>query len=155
MSKANQTMGIIRKSFAHWDCKLLRSLYVTFTRALLEFAVPVWLPDLKCDIDLFKIVQHQATSLIPSLIILNYEERLTAFDLTTLSERRQRGVMIQIFKIFHGIDIMEIENNFSFQHNQTRAHCFKYHREISRHTHRANFIFNRSANLWILYCLII
>ena len=63
-------------------------------------------------------------------------------------DNKQRGDMIQIFKIFHGIDLMEIENNFSFQHNQTRGHCFKYHREISRHFHQANFIFNRSANLW-------
>ena len=55
--------------------------------------------------------------------------------------------MIQIFKLFHGIDIMEKDNNFSFQHNQTRGHCFKYHREISRHIDSANFIFNRSANL--------
>ena len=43
---------------------------------------------------------------------------------------------------------MEIDNNFSFQHNQTVGHCFKYHRKNSRHIHRANFIFNRSANLW-------
>ena len=66
---------------------------------------------------------------------MNYEERLKALDLTTLSERRQRRDMIQIFKIFHGIDILEIEYNSSFQNNQTRCHCFKHHREISRHTY--------------------
>ena len=38
VSKANQTLGIIRKSFAHLDFKILRSLYVTFIRPLLEFA---------------------------------------------------------------------------------------------------------------------
>ena len=69
VSKANQTMGIIRKSFAHLDCKLLRSLYVTFIRPLLEFAVPVWSPALKCDIDLLERVQHRITRLIPSLRI--------------------------------------------------------------------------------------
>ena len=26
--------------------------------------------------------------------------------------------MIQIFKIFHGIDMMEIDNNYSFQHRE-------------------------------------
>ena len=56
--------------------------------------------------------------------------------------------MIQIFKIFHGLDKMEMNNNFSFQKNQTRGHCFKYYREISRLAHWKNFIFNRSANLW-------
>ena len=58
--------------------------------------------------------------------------------------------MIQIFKIFHRIDIMGMANNFSFQQSQTRGKCFKYHSETSRHNHRANFIFNRSflSNLW-------
>ena len=32
--KANQKIGIIRKSFAHLDSKFLRSLFVTFTRPL-------------------------------------------------------------------------------------------------------------------------
>ena len=41
-----------------------------------------------------------------------------------------------------------MNSNFSFQKNQTKGHCFKYHREISPRTHRANFIFNRSSNLW-------
>ena len=81
--------------------------------------------------------------------ILNYVERLKALDLATLLERREREDMIQIFKIFHDIDIMEIDNNFLFQHNQTRGHCFKFHREILWHSHQAYFIFNRSANLWI------
>ena len=99
--------------------KLLRSLYVTFIRPLLEFAVPVWSPAFKCDIDLLERVQHRATRLIPSLRSLNYEKRLKALDLTTLSERIQRGDMVQIFKIFHGIDIMEIGNNFSFQSDES------------------------------------
>ena len=50
VSKANQAIGIIRKSFAHLDCKLLRSLYVTIVRLLLKFTVPVWSPVLKSDI---------------------------------------------------------------------------------------------------------
>ena len=59
---------------------------------------------------------------------------------STESERRQRGDMI---KIFHSIDNIEIDNNFSFLNNQMKGHCFKYLRKISRHTYRARFIFNR------------
>ena len=33
-------MDIIKRSFAHSDCKLLTSLYVNLIRPLLEFAVP-------------------------------------------------------------------------------------------------------------------
>ena len=40
------------------------------------------------------------------------------------------------------MDNIEIDINFSFKDNQSKGHCFKYHREITRHIHRANFIFN-------------
>ena len=46
------------------------------------------------------------------------------------------------------MDKMKMDSIFSFQQSQTRTHCFKYHRETSRHKYRANFIFYRSANFW-------
>ena len=83
-----------------------------------------------------------------SLRELSYGERLQALDLTTLVERRQRGDMIQIFKIFKGIDRMETYERYCFLRNLTRVHCFKYNKEISRQTHRENFLLNRAANYW-------
>ena len=64
VSKANQMMGMIRKTFTRLDPGLLRSLYLTFIRPFLEFAVPVWSPILKGDIDMLERVQHRATRLI-------------------------------------------------------------------------------------------
>ena len=75
-NKANQMLGRIKKSFAHFDCKLLRNLHLTFIRPFLEFAVPVWSPILKSDCDLIERVQHRATKLIPSINSLSYEDRL-------------------------------------------------------------------------------
>ena len=71
-------------------------------------AVLVWSPALKCDKDLLERIQHRASRLIPSLRILNYEERLMTFGLKTISDRMQREDMIQMFKIFRGIDLVEI-----------------------------------------------
>jgi hypothetical protein len=148
VGKANQILGMIRKCFVHMDVKLLRSLYVTFVRPLLEFAIPVWSPIQKGDIDLLESVQHRATRIIPSLKKISYENRLKALDLTTLSERRQRGDMIQLYKIFNGIDKLETSKTIAVQQNQTRGHRFKYQKEITKQVHRENFFFNRSANLW-------
>jgi len=92
VGKANQILGMIRKCFVHMDVKLLRSLYVTFVRPLLEFAIPVWSPFQKGDID-----KHRATRIIPSLKKISYENRVKSLDLTTLLERRQRGDMIQLY----------------------------------------------------------
>ena len=58
---------------------------------MIEFAVPVWYPNLKQDIKLLEQVQHRATKLVPSLSNLKYEDRLKILELTTLSDRRKRG----------------------------------------------------------------
>ena len=68
--------------------------------------------------------------------------------MTTLSERRQRGDMIQLYKIFNGIDKLETSKTIAVQQNQTRGHRFKYQKKITKQVHRENFFFNRSANLW-------
>ena len=75
-SKANSILGTVKISFVSFDIKLLRTLYTTFARQLIEFAVPVWSPYLKGDIESFERVQHRVTRVIPSLKKLPYEERI-------------------------------------------------------------------------------
>ena len=148
VGKANQMLGRIRKCFVCLDIRLLRILYVSFVRPLLEFAVQVWSPIRKGEIELLERVQHRATRLIPSLKIINYEYRLKALDLTTLTKRRQRGDLIQLFKFFNGFNDLETIKKISIQQTQTRGHSFKYVKEITKQAFRENFLFNRSANLW-------
>ena len=64
VGKANQMLGWIRKCFVCLDIRLLRILYVSFVRPLLEFAVQVWSPNRKGQIELLERVQHRATRLI-------------------------------------------------------------------------------------------
>jgi hypothetical protein len=116
------------------DVKLLRSLYFTFVRPLLQFAITVWSPFQKGDIDLMESVQHRATRLIPSFKKISYENRLKALDLTNLP--------IQLYKIFNGMDKLETNKNIAVQQNQTRGYRFKYQKEISKQVHRYKFFFN-------------
>ena len=97
-NKANQMLGRIKKSFAKFDCNMLRLLYSTFNRPLLEFAVPVRSPHLKVDLDMIERVKRRATKLVPTISNFDYEERLGALNLTTLADRRLRGDEIQIYK---------------------------------------------------------
>lgn len=147
-NKANQMLGRIRKSFARFDCKLLRSLYLTFVRPLLEFAVPVWSPILKSDCENVERIQRRATKFVSSIRNKPYESRLKALNIPNLVERRKRGDLIQLYKFMHGIESVEKSNNFNVTKNQGRGHCLKYHKEISRLQHRDNFFFNRTANIW-------
>jgi hypothetical protein len=59
-----------------------------FIVKFLEFAVLVWCPFLKGDIDMIEHVQQRATKLIRNL---SYENRLRKLELTTFKDRRLRG----------------------------------------------------------------
>jgi hypothetical protein len=103
---------------------------------------------MKGDIDTIERVQHRATKLVHSISNLCYEDRIRELGLTTLSERRQRGDMIQLFKIMHKMEYLDRGNDFQVIQNQVRGHCFKYFKEITRLQSREYYFFNRCANLW-------
>ena len=146
-SKANAMLGMIRKTFATIDSKILRTLYVSFVRPLIEFAAPVWSPSLKGDIDKLEKIQHRATRMVAKLRKLPYEERLRRLDLTTLEKRRERGDAIQLFKIFNKIERVNLINEPVF-HNVLRGHDKSYRREICKLSARQEFLTNRAANNW-------
>ena len=67
-------LGWVKKFFARFDCRLLRSLFVTFIGPLLEFAIPAWSPYLKGDSDAIERVQHRATKFVYTISNLKYED---------------------------------------------------------------------------------
>ena len=44
VSKANSKLGMLAKAFTYKDKELIKQLYCTLIRPLLEFAVTVWCP---------------------------------------------------------------------------------------------------------------
>jgi ribonuclease P/MRP protein subunit RPP40 len=61
---AKAIIAQIKNSFMYFDADLVRILYVSLVRPHLEFAVPVWSPNMKKDIE---NIQHRATRLAPKL----------------------------------------------------------------------------------------
>ena len=49
-------LGMLKKSFIYYDEYTINSLNCAFVRPLIEFAVPVWFPNLKQDIKLLEQV---------------------------------------------------------------------------------------------------
>ena len=88
--KATQALGFVKRTFSHFDCPSFSTLYKTYVRPHMEFAVQAWNPYLRKDIDCLEKIQHRATKLVPQLRNLDYEDRLKALNLTTLEERRAR-----------------------------------------------------------------
>ena len=84
VNRANQLLGLIRRTFTYLDGPLLKQLYTSIVRPHLEYANVVWHPFLKKDIEQLERVQHRATRMIPGFAKLSYEERLRRIDLPTL-----------------------------------------------------------------------
>ena len=101
-NKANQIMGIIRRTFDHLDHKSFSLLYKSLVRPHLEVSNSAWVPHLKKDIELIESVQRRATRQLPGFNLFEYEERLQLLGLPTLTFRRIRGDMIETFKILSG-----------------------------------------------------
>ena len=96
---AKAIIAQIKNSFSYFDAELVRLLYVSLVRPHLEFAVPVWNPYLKKDIEKLEDIQHKVTRLVPGLRKKGYNDRLEKLRLTTLETRRKRGDLIQFYKV--------------------------------------------------------
>ena len=84
------------------------TLFKSLVRPHIEFANQVWAPYLINHITAIENVQRRTTKTIPGLKDLNYEQRLHHINLPSLSYRRIRGDMIEVFKICHGIYEREV-----------------------------------------------
>ncbi len=71
----------------------IKTLYTTYIRPHLDFAVSVWSPYLEKDIKVIESVQHRVTKAIKGCNSLEYLERLDKLGLTTnldVSETKRR-----------------------------------------------------------------
>ncbi len=102
VKKANRMLGLIRIGFTCLDKEIFMNLYPVLVRPLLEYCVQVWSPYKRKYVNLLEGVQRRATKLVPALRNLQYEERLKRLGLTTLEDRRERGDMIETYKLITG-----------------------------------------------------
>ena len=103
VKKANRVLGMLLKNLTFRDRYHFIRLYKQYVRCHLEYAVQVWNPWLLQDIENIEAVQRRAINKCYGLTG-TYEEKLKAVGLTTLSDRRVRGDMLQTYKILNGID---------------------------------------------------
>ena len=93
---------MLKRTFVHWNAILLVKLLTIYVRTHLEYFSSVWNTYRKRDLKKLEQVRRRATKLVPELKNLNHESRLASLGLITLEVRRERGDLIQIFKILKG-----------------------------------------------------
>ena len=150
VNEANQTLGIVNRTFSFKSIPSMKILYTSLVRPRLEFCVQAWSPYLRQDIEKIEKVQRRATRMIPQLKSCTYEERLARLELTTLEDRRIRGDAIQTFKMVYGFE--NIDAGHFFRPNthayRTRRHSRSLVVQRSRLEMRRNFFSQRATTVW-------
>jgi hypothetical protein len=150
VKKANQKVGLIRRSFSNIDRQTLPLLFRSLVRPHLEYAITIWSPRLKADQDLIEQVQKRATRLVPGLADLPYPERLRLLKLPSLTHRRLRGDLIEMYKLTHGI--YNIDTSWlplrGQQHHATRGHQYHVKIQYCNLEVRKNCFSLRAAQPW-------
>jgi ribonuclease P/MRP protein subunit RPP40 len=123
VNKANQILGLIRRSFTYMDAQLMKQLFTTMVRPHLEYGNVVWHPYLRQEIDMIEAVQHRATKIVPGYSKLSYEKRLRKMKLPTLEYRRFRGDMIEV--CLYRVDESTLLPRHRDAGMKTRGHCLK------------------------------
>ena len=148
VKKANQKLGLIRRSFEYIDKDMFLILYKSLVRPTLEYASVIWSPYLKKDIVAIESIQRRATKLVKDLSSLSYEERMLQLGIPTLIYRRERADMIQLFKIMNNYDQADLHSITLTNDSNTRGHK---HKLVKRHYKYKSYMKNftaRSINPW-------
>ena len=149
VNKANQMMGLIRRSFVQLDGKIFRWLFKAIVRPHLEYLNAVWYPWRKLDMIALENVQRRATKMIPGFKNMSYPERLRQLELPTLKYRRQRGDMIETYKIITGIYDPEASLSPRLEGDRrTRGHRYKLLKTRRKTRLKQHFFFDRITNIW-------
>jgi len=148
-SKANQVLGMIRRTIRHKSKDILLPLYKTLVRPLIEYCTPAWSPHY-CKVKaLLEKVQHRFTRLIPGLKNMEYHERLDKLQLWTLEQRRNRADLIELFKIHKGLSDIKILDMFEPVNDQrTRGHSLKLKKHYCHLDLRKFFFSERVVSWW-------
>ena len=146
---ANATLGMIKRNIVSRNKNIITKIYKALVRPKLDYCVQGWRPYLRKDIDQLEKVQRRATKLISECKGLNYSQRLELTGLTTLEKRRDRGDMIEVFKILKGFNKVDSSKFFKLSENtKTRGHTMKLVKTRTRLDCRKYFFTNRVIDNW-------
>ncbi len=116
-------------------------------RPHLEFCNTVSYTVYEKDAKLLEGVQRRATKMVPEMKNYDYANRLKKLALPSLSYRRKRGDMIEVYKYTHGlykVSALTLE----MEENTTRGYNYKLKKKRCSTTRRLKFFSMRVVNAW-------
>ena len=109
----------------------------------------IWAPHCKKDIEVLEKVQRRVTKLVSCIKNRSYYQRLEYLGLYSLSRRRQRGDLIETYKILRNIEDVDYRKFFMRADTvQLRGHNYKLYKDRSLKLCRMCFFSQRVVNCW-------
>ena len=110
--KARNAAAWVLSVFKSRELDVMMTLYKSFVRSNLEYCCPLWSPRTIGLIQELEEVQREFTRRITALQGLSYWDRLKKLKLMSLQRRRERYVLLIMWKILHGVLPNEIGISF-------------------------------------------
>ena len=85
--KANQMLGIIKRTYVTRDAITMATLYKSMVRPHMEYGNAIWGPCYMGDLKLVEGVQRRATKIVSGLHDMPYEDRLNELALPSMEYR--------------------------------------------------------------------
>ena len=118
--KCKQLCSWILSVFYTRNRNCMMTLFNSLVRSKLEYCSEVWSPFKIKDINTVEQIQRSFTSRIEGLNKLNYWERLHELGILSLQRRRERNIIIQLWKIKFKINPNTINIEFK-EHKRSTA----------------------------------
>ena len=113
VQRARSVAAWVFSVFKARDVTTMMTLYKSLVRCHLEYCCPLWHPSSVADIKLLEGVQRTFTSKIYGVQHLNYWQRLQALGLMSLQRRRERYIIIQMWKVLHNLCPNDVKIQFN------------------------------------------
>jgi len=124
--KAHGVLSQMKRTVTYRDSKIFPKIYCMYVRPIIESSVPAWNPSKVEDVNTLEKVQRRALRMITDQGDVGYETKLQSVGMTTLRARRERGDLVEAYKILNGLSGLDKHDFFNFvqdRHSiETRSH---------------------------------
>ena len=125
-------------------------LYKSLIRPLVEYATPVWNPQLKQDISEIERVQRKATKCMQGLRSLPYTERLRRLNLPSLQLRRSYYDLCICYSMLRGLVRSDCARLITLSETSTRGqhNLIRSLQPCPKYNVRKSFFIERVITMW-------